>query len=585
LKSVIGNRWLQIFLLLTWIIIGTILRLTNLTEKTIWSDEFSTIVFSLGNSFKTVPFNQVITGETLLQPAVPQPSSTVANTINNLFTESTHPPLFFMLNHWWLQLFPTSSGLVSLWGARSLSVAFGVLSIPAIFALSWAIFNSAIAAQISAAFMAVSPFGIALAQEARHYTLATLWVIASIYAFILALRSITNSIKLPLYLVVSWIIANILGVATHYFVIISLGAEAIVFGGLFIRYQLIKKHSLNSIQKTNWFKIFLVGCFSFLGCLAWLPVWLNLHDRELIKWIYSEKDKLLSLIEPIGQLPLAWATMLFILPIESSDAVIIAISAILMLGLLVLTIYSLRKIWMVMQAKNLVLPELKWLGSSILANIAIFFILAYAKFSDLTSAIRYNFVYFPNLILFISGSFSFYWNFGKLDRITIFKKLKLSAKSLTILLWSMGLIGSILVVSGTSFQKPYRPDLMTDKILELSDRPALVAIYHFSHIQTSKLMGIAWEIKKRKSPQENQSYKFLLNNSQCDTTANPNCLPPEKILFDTVNQMPKPLDVWVIDYPSLDINVGNDCVVRPGKRFRFPGFRAKQYHCSHPQSP
>lgn len=53
----LGNQWL---LLLVWIAIATCLRLTNLDGKPPWTDEFSTLVFILGNSFQDVPLDRAI---------------------------------------------------------------------------------------------------------------------------------------------------------------------------------------------------------------------------------------------------------------------------------------------------------------------------------------------------------------------------------------------------------------------------------------------------------------------------------------------------------------------------------------------
>ncbi len=44
--------------------------------------------------------------------------------------------------------------------------------------------------QLAAAMMATSPFGICLAQEARHYTLAILWVITSIGCLVIVINKI-----------------------------------------------------------------------------------------------------------------------------------------------------------------------------------------------------------------------------------------------------------------------------------------------------------------------------------------------------------------------------------------------------------
>jgi len=71
-----------------------------------------------------------------------------------------------------MKLFPTEGGLVTLWAARSL--LFLRLRFQ-LFGMGWLVSLSA--SQIAAAMMAVSPYGIYLAQEARHYTLAILLII------------------------------------------------------------------------------------------------------------------------------------------------------------------------------------------------------------------------------------------------------------------------------------------------------------------------------------------------------------------------------------------------------------------------
>jgi uncharacterized membrane protein len=155
-----------------WLLIGTALRLTQLEAKPPWTDEFSTIVFSLGNSFHSVPLDQAIALDTLLQPIQPHPNAGVSDVLQHLFSETNHPPLYFVLSHWWMRLFPPGFGdLASVWAARSLSVLFGALSIPAIYGLTWLAFRSTLVSQLTAAVMAVSPYGVFIAQEARHYTL------------------------------------------------------------------------------------------------------------------------------------------------------------------------------------------------------------------------------------------------------------------------------------------------------------------------------------------------------------------------------------------------------------------------------
>ncbi|MEW6492174.1 MAG: hypothetical protein AB1589_06460 [Cyanobacteriota bacterium] len=228
LKSVMGSPWFHALLLLLWIAVGAGLRLMRLGSKAPWTDEFATIVFSLGHSFRTVPLDQAISLDVLLQPIRFEPTTGIGDVIANLLTQSNHPPLYFVLAHLWMGLFPPEDGLVSMWVARSLPALFGVLSIPAMFGLAYLAFRSRLVAHSCAAMMAVSPFGIFLAQEARHYTLAILFVIASLCCLIVTVQRLNHRSSIPIWLGVSWVVINTLGVATHYFFALTLCAEALM---------------------------------------------------------------------------------------------------------------------------------------------------------------------------------------------------------------------------------------------------------------------------------------------------------------------------------------------------------------------
>ena len=102
------------WLLLLWLLIGIVLRLTNLAAKPPWTDEFCTLVFSLGNSFRSVPLDRAIDQDVLLQPLQPNPHAGITDVVKNLLSESNHPPLYFILAHWWMQRLSTDAvGLVS----------------------------------------------------------------------------------------------------------------------------------------------------------------------------------------------------------------------------------------------------------------------------------------------------------------------------------------------------------------------------------------------------------------------------------------------------------------------------------------
>ena len=254
--------------LLGLIFLGAILRFTNLASKPPWSDEWATLVFSLGHSFRTIPVDRIISLDTLLSPLQWDTTTQPKDVISNLLTESTHPPLYFVLTHWWLNLLDRNQGLVSIWWGRSLSTLMGVASIPAMFSLGWLFSGSFTVAGMSAALMAVSPYGVYLSQEARHYNLAILLVIASLACLLLAIRCIDRKIAVPLWIVFIWIISNSLGVATHYFFSLTLVAETIVLFSFWLTELRDKKGDTLAIY---WSRIY-SRYFYWLFCLGFYLV-------------------------------------------------------------------------------------------------------------------------------------------------------------------------------------------------------------------------------------------------------------------------------------------------------------------------
>ena len=202
-------------------------------------------MFSLGNDFLSVPLDRAIAPDILLQPLQPNPAASIGDVIHNLATQDSHPPLYFVLAHLWMKLFPSEGGLVSLFAARSLPAIFGAASIPCVYVLSKVAFRSRLVGHLSAATIAVSPYAVFLAQEARHYTLAILWVIGSLTCLVIATRHIQNRTPLPIWVALSWVAINALGIATHYFFTFTLYTEAVVLISLaWLQLQTSTKFSL-----------------------------------------------------------------------------------------------------------------------------------------------------------------------------------------------------------------------------------------------------------------------------------------------------------------------------------------------------
>ncbi|MDB9512532.1 glycosyltransferase [Kamptonema animale CS-326] len=528
-------------LLFAWTAIAAMLRFANLDSKPLWTDEFSTLVFSLGNSFQGVPLDRGIPLEVLLAPLKPHPGATVGDAIARLLTESNHPPVYFALAHWWMQMFAPVQGYASLWGARSLAAFLGVVSVPAIYSLGCLAFRSRLVGQMAAAMMAISPYAIYLAQEARHYTLAILLVIASLSCLLMATRCVEKRISLPVWLGLLWVAINGLGIAVHYFFSLTLCAEAIVFtvilwmslkgdkvqlasppipflegeesrtspfpsrerglGRLGLPYQnSIKLKPENSLIKAIYLSSFSASfLLPVIGTIAsglvWLPIFYSSrYGDELTQWIQSSDRTGFAWISPIFQALAGWITIVSLLPVESSSLSVVIVSAIAMVIFFIWALplfYKGIKICYSLPENRL---SIVVLIGFVLSAIALFFGFTYFLNIDLTRGARYNFVYFPAAIVLVGASLAFIFN-TSIVKSQFFKlsDIKISGKKAVILILIMGLLSGVTVVSNLGYQKYYKPDLLVSIIREISKVPVLIATTHNTHVQTGEMMGIAWE--------------------------------------------------------------------------------------------
>ena len=557
-KAVASSRWFHPLLLLVWVAVGAGLRFNRLTAKAPWADEFSTMVFSLGHSFQTVPLDQAIASDVLLQPLQPNPAAGIGAVIHHLLTESNHPPIYFVLAHLWMGFFPTEGGLVSLWAARSLPALVGVASIPAMFGLGYLAFRSRLVAQITAAMMAVSPFGIFLAQEARHYTLATLLVIASLCCLIIATRSIYYRRPLPHWLGLTWVGINTLGVATHYFFSLTLCAEALVLIALAFRQRFWEKRTW---LKSYWWQIYLVAVGTVAGSIVWLPVVQANYSSELTHWIYDRKP-FSSWLEPIGRV-VAWGiTLLVSLPMEITSLPLgIAIaSGVVTVVFLLWALPILKRGLKLQKAQRDNYLSVQVLGGFIVGALVLFFGFTYGLRADLTLAPRYQFVYFPAAIALIGAALATYWSSPisaagmestpNESQLSVVSLLRRGGNKAIALIWLMGLIGGVTVTWNLAYLQSIRPELLVNVIQKVSNSPVLIATTHQHHGQTGRMMALAWEFQRLErlgssASQETASPLFLLAHDDQRFHVHQN---PTTTLQETVAGLPRPLDVWLVNF-------------------------------------
>jgi len=128
-------------------------------------------------------------------------------------TEST-PPLYYCVAWVWARAFGFSEA-----GLRSLSALAGVLVVPAVFGGARKLV-SARAGLVAAALAACNPFLVWYSQEARSYSLLTLFSALSLlaFAYVLERRSPRR--------VALWVLACALGLATHYYAVVAVVPQA-----------------------------------------------------------------------------------------------------------------------------------------------------------------------------------------------------------------------------------------------------------------------------------------------------------------------------------------------------------------------
>ena len=169
--------------LFSFILLGLSIRLYNLGSHNLWFDEVAT-VFSLDLYLEKLnPYKLFY------------------------FMKLSNQHLYYILLKPWTIFFGKSE-----FSLRSLSMVFGVLSIPLIYKLGKLFFNTRVGL-IGSFILSVSPMHIWYSQEARGYCLSTFLAMLVVYLFCLA----TEKNRLNLW--IGFIVSSILAVYSNYFCI------------------------------------------------------------------------------------------------------------------------------------------------------------------------------------------------------------------------------------------------------------------------------------------------------------------------------------------------------------------------------
>ena len=274
----VDYKWLQ-FLLICLLTLGIFFRFANLGQKPYWGDESLTSQRISGYTNKE--FSQILLRgdpvrvEELMKYQRPSPERSLDDAMNAFVSKSEHPPLYYLMARFWMQLFGDYLN-----NPRSLSVAISLLVFPGVYWLCLELFESQLVGWVAIALIAISPFHLLYAQEARQY---------SLWTFIISLSSLVLLRAMRLKTKLNWGIYTVtlaLGLYTH-----ILHVMIVIAHGIYIIFH-------ESFRLSKIVIAYLIA--SFTGFLLFLP-WLIVIVSNLKEYskspISTPKTPLVSLLQ------------------------------------------------------------------------------------------------------------------------------------------------------------------------------------------------------------------------------------------------------------------------------------------------
>ncbi|MEB3826485.1 glycosyltransferase family 39 protein [Phormidium sp. CCY1219] len=589
-------RYYREYLLLAGILLlGAGLRFAQLEAKPLWLDEIMTGLFSVGGSYDRVPLDVQLRVGQLADIFTLNSQTSCGQIAQTVATESTHPPLFFCLTHQWLKRVEGSFA----WQVRSLSAWFGIVAIAGIYLLNRLAF-SARAARVAAALMAVSPFAVYLSQEARHYTLPMVLIILALIGLIEMTKRVFLGKKVPILWGLAWSVINATGLYVHYFFILAFVAQILTLFAVFIfRFRLNWRvcNKIHKNQQTATTTLLKLICFCLLPGLfywPWLPILLQHFNRPETDWFQPFNPSWTDSITPIFNTLAGWLVMTVALPVENQP-LWVAISS----GLLMLIFAG----WMVGQIAGnfcrLFTTKTTQLSSITLGFFTGFVLLQYFAIvyllgKDITSAVRYHFMYYPGICALLAASLS-----GKkppekrdTDKGNVSQELPGEGKRVkmrgfrfsgwvfpVILVVLLGAISSSFVVSGLVFQKPYDPQGMARRMNVNFDAPVMVVVGYENYQEVGLGLGLALELERIRAQNPEETWVAFVTRS-----------PSYQSVWEYLAQLGElpaaPLNLWIVapglrqrQYPpQLALSKQGVCQLVPTEYYRL-GIPYQLYRC------
>ncbi|MBW4649466.1 MAG: glycosyltransferase family 39 protein [Kastovskya adunca ATA6-11-RM4] len=531
------------------VVVAAILRFWHLDFKALWLDEIITALLTLGHSYEDVPLDLLLPLSSFTQQLFTEPvAASCPDIAQTLASQSTHPPLFFCLMHQWLRwLNPLELSLA--WKLRSLPALFGVAAVLAVYFLNRVAFSPR-AGLLGAVLMAVSPFGIYLSQEARHYTLAILAIALALVALIKIQQNLYSRQPPQIGVWLFWVIANSIGWYIHYFAILATVAQVFTLIVLMYQRQFLARYS--------WLAFSVAVLAIALLYLPWFPVMFNHFASPGASWLPPPQH-----IVPLFQALAAGVLMVIALPVEGQSLAIALPMIVLMFGFAGWIAFTswrgIKQLWQHPKTQ----PPTFTLLCFTLCVVGEFLVIIYLLGKDLTVAPRYHFVYYPAVCALLGASLGEAGRYSpqraqgepklplarltnrvlvdtnrSYDRVSpsphpvvsvttssqngsvvsskLFlprpllaawynsRRLTLDSHKTILLLIFVGILSWVFIISNLAFQKTYLPDKLAQNFNLESTTPVVVVVEYIDSQDVAMGLSFAFALDQLRTTAENQ---------------------------------------------------------------------------------
>lgn len=496
--------------------LGLGLRLLGALLRPVWVDEAASAIFSAGNSSWLTPINTVVPLEPFIAALRLTAPDQVAAALGHLRLEDNHPPLHFGLAFAAAQLLQRAPAVMDPLTARLPAVLAGSLAVPLLALAVRTASGNRRAALLAGLLMAVSPLGVALGLEARHYALATTLVCGALWALAAAWQGHGKGQRPGVRLISCWLLVNALGMLSHHLFLLCIAAQLL---------SLVVLSWRSAGHLVQAWRILLIPSLSLLLALAWLQLygaggaadqtaWLLLDRRAPGQWLVMPLQLLVTglsgLLAPGTALSHLWQWPLLI---AAGLATLLGLAALVRLVRLAAAPEPLLLVFSLSSGAVL-------LGASVLSG------------KDFSRALRYGFVLLPGLLALVAVAAA---------------QVQARGRGLWVqVLLGCSLICSLGVASGVALPASYNPELYLKDVAQRSQGPIVLVFNDRVISGGTPLIGyeglsVAWQQHSRKPQNLRRAGVeprwMLLSGSASNRTKG----------LEAIAALEGPFDLWVVN--------------------------------------